>query len=64
MSGNPGLHVTVTRVVTYTYIEPFFDEDGVRDAEATLAETVRFRDPQYCESYDSGVDIRVTEATQ
>ncbi|WP_020142256.1 hypothetical protein [Terracoccus sp. 273MFTsu3.1] len=64
MAGNPGLHVTVTRTVTYTYVEPFVDEDSIHDLEATLTETVRFRDPQYCDAYDTTTSVLVTEATQ
>jgi hypothetical protein len=64
MAGNPGLHVRVTRTVTYSYTEPFTDEDGINDLEATLTETVRFRDPQYTDFYEAKVDIVVTEAEQ
>jgi len=64
MAGNPGLHVRVTRTVTYGYTEPFFDEDGVKDIEATLTDTVRFRDPQYTDFYETKTDVVVTEATQ
>lgn len=64
MAGNPGLHVRVTRTVTYAYTEPFVDEDGVRDLEATLTDTVRFRDPQYSDYYESDTHVLVTEATQ
>lgn len=64
MAGNPGLQVSVRRTVTYSYREPFVDEDSVRELEQTLSDTVRYRDPQYSDAYDVQTEVHVTEAVQ